>query len=139
MQRRAPPLPRGLRASFDGGYKQLGEEQAAECEVEKKWASVLVLARECARGFKEVVSPAPAKGMTCSHIYTQHPTKKKREASEGGRNAWTWIDNILFTHASAHRDLCSYSLSLSSLYNVVLAKSNKKVMTSKISLQYICL
>ena len=81
--------------------------------MEKKWASVLVLARECARGFKEVVSPAPAKGMTCSHIYTQHPTKKKREASEGGRNAWTWIDNILFTHASAHRDLCSYSLSLS--------------------------
>ena len=85
MQRRAPPLPRGLRASFDGGYKQLGEEQAAECEVEKKWASVLVLARECARGFKEVVSPAPAKGMTCSHIYTQHPTKKKGwQEREGG-------------------------------------------------------
>jgi hypothetical protein len=43
---------------------------------------------------------------TFTHNIQPTPEKKWR-----GRNAWTWMDNILFTH---HRDLCSVaSLSLS--------------------------
>jgi hypothetical protein len=69
---------------------------------------------------------------TCSlslpHLHTQHAAsnqkeiKKKEREREGEMVGLGWIDNILFTHASAHRDPCTYTHILSlSVYNVVLS------------------